>query len=133
MPTVAAMIVGPAAQRLAAEQIGGRAEVRFCETLDELSRLAAGEVDVVVADLWDASGAGVFPAEGLEAALGFVPEVFQVGARGERSRIVHENLPSFCMRPVSALLGQEVRSIGKPHRAGYALYADRRPPDGPQT
>jgi hypothetical protein len=64
MPTVAAMIVGPAAQRLAAEQIGGRAEVRFCETLDELSRLAAGEVDVVVAELWDASGAGVFPAVG---------------------------------------------------------------------
>ncbi len=64
MPTVAAMIVGSAAQRLAAEQIGGRAEVRFCETLEELSELAVGGVDVVVAELWDASGASVFPAVG---------------------------------------------------------------------
>jgi len=64
MPTVAAMIVGSAAQRLAAEQIGGRAEVRFCETLAELSDLAGGGVDVVVAELWDGSGAGVFPAVG---------------------------------------------------------------------
>lgn len=62
MPTVAAMIVGQAAQRLAAEQIGERAEVRFCQTLEELGELAARGVDAVVADLWDASGAGVLPA-----------------------------------------------------------------------
>jgi GNAT superfamily N-acetyltransferase len=62
MPTVAAMIVGSAAQRLAAEQIGGRAEVRFCQTLEELGERAAGGVDAVVTDLWDASGAGVLPA-----------------------------------------------------------------------
>ena len=62
MPTVAAMIVGQAAQRLAAEQIGERAEVRFCQTLEELGELAAHGVDAVVADLWDVSGAGVLPA-----------------------------------------------------------------------
>ena len=62
MPTVAAMIVGQAAQRLAAEQIGERAEVRFCDTLESLSDLVAGGVDAVVADLWDAFGAGVLPA-----------------------------------------------------------------------
>jgi hypothetical protein len=62
MPTIAAMIVGTAAQRLAAEQIGERAEVRFCETLEALSALAAGGVDAVITDLWDASGAGVLPA-----------------------------------------------------------------------
>src|SRR4029077_3463549 len=44
--------------------MGGRAEVRCCETLEELSDLAGGGVDVVVAELWDGSGAGVFPAVG---------------------------------------------------------------------
>ena len=62
MAAVAAMIVGAAAQRLAAEQIGGRAEVRFCETLESLSELVAGGVDAVVAELWDVTGAGVLPA-----------------------------------------------------------------------
>jgi hypothetical protein len=62
MPVVAAMIVGTAAQRLAVEQIGERAEVRFCETLESLTELVARGVDAVVTDLWDASGTGVLPA-----------------------------------------------------------------------
>jgi hypothetical protein len=61
MPTIAAMIVGTAAQRLAAEQIGERAEVRFCETLEALSHLVAGGVDAAVVDLWDAAGTRVLP------------------------------------------------------------------------
>lgn len=62
MPAVAVMLVGSAAQALAAEQIGTLAEVRFCQTVDSLERLAAGGgVDAVVADLRDISGASIFP------------------------------------------------------------------------
>lgn len=65
MPMVAAMVIGPAAQRLAAEQIGALATTHFCETVDALARLVAGGgVDAVVADLWDVSGASTFPVLG---------------------------------------------------------------------
>ncbi len=61
MPTIAAMIVGTAAQRLAAEQIGERADVRFCETLEALSALVATGADAVVTELRDVTGADVSP------------------------------------------------------------------------
>ena len=116
MPTVAAMIVGSAAQRLAAEQIGGRAEVRFCETLEQLSDLAAGGVDAVVAELWDVSGAGVFPAvaairrevPNLPIVLHFAPtpaalrEVPDIIAAGRGLSVVlrnHEHL-GLALRPL---------------------------------
>ena len=55
MPVVAAMVIGPAAQRLAGEQIGALATTHFCETIDALAQLAAGGgLDAVVADLRDA-------------------------------------------------------------------------------
>lgn len=63
MPTVAAMVIGPPAQRLAGEQIGALATTHFCETVEALAGLVAGGgLDAVVADLWDASGAGILPA-----------------------------------------------------------------------
>ncbi len=62
MPTVAAMIIGAAARRLAAEQIGARATPCFCETVDALATLVAkGGIDAVVTDLWDVSGASTLP------------------------------------------------------------------------
>jgi hypothetical protein len=61
MPTIAAMIVGPAAQRLAAEQIGERTAIRFCDTSEALAEVAAGGVDAIVADLWDAAGSAILP------------------------------------------------------------------------
>ncbi|MGH7516871.1 MAG: hypothetical protein ACREOC_05295 [Gemmatimonadales bacterium] len=64
MPTVAAMVIGPAAQRLAGEQIGALATTHFCETIDALARLVADGVDAVVVDLWDVSGASTFPVLG---------------------------------------------------------------------
>ena len=65
MPTVAVMLAGSAAQALAAEQIGGLATVRFCETVESLLELVAGgDVDAVVADLRDASGDSILPAFG---------------------------------------------------------------------
>jgi len=65
MPVVAAMVIGPAAQRLAGEQIGALATTHFCETIDALARLAAGGgLDAVVADLRDVSGASIFPVLG---------------------------------------------------------------------
>jgi hypothetical protein len=63
VPTVAVMLVGSAARTLAAEQIGSQATVRFCETAESLLELvAAGDVDAVVADLRDVSGASILPA-----------------------------------------------------------------------
>jgi AraC-like DNA-binding protein len=65
MPTVAVMVIGRVAQRQAAEQIGTLATTRFCETVDELTALVKdGELDAVVADLSDATGASVLPALG---------------------------------------------------------------------
>lgn len=65
MPTVAALVTDPAARQLAAEQIGTRAAVRFCESVGALSKLIArGGVDVVVADLQDAAGASIVAAFG---------------------------------------------------------------------
>ena len=62
MPIVAVMLAGPAAQALAAEQIGTLAEIRFCETVEALEKLVArGSVDAVVADLRDISGVSIFP------------------------------------------------------------------------
>lgn len=66
MPTVAALIADPAARRLTTEQVGRLAAVRFCETVDTLLAVAAGgDVDAVVADLHDATGASVLPAFGI--------------------------------------------------------------------
>jgi hypothetical protein len=63
MPTVAALVTDPATRRLAAEQIGTRAAVRFCESIEALAKLIArGGVDVVVTDLQDAAGARIVPA-----------------------------------------------------------------------
>jgi len=65
MPTVAVMVIGPAAQRHAVQQIGTLARTLVCETVDQLRRLVdGGEVDAVVADLRDATGASVLPAFG---------------------------------------------------------------------
>src|SRR6266545_3614163 len=65
MPAVAVMVVGRAAQALAAEQIGSLATVRFCETVETLNELVAGgDVDAVVADLRDAAGASILPTFG---------------------------------------------------------------------
>jgi hypothetical protein len=66
MARVAVMLAGPAAQGLAAEQIGTLATVRFCETVEALLELVAeGGVDAVVADLRDISGASILPAFGI--------------------------------------------------------------------
>lgn len=66
MPTVAALITDPAAQRIAAEQIGTLAAVHFCETIERLAELIGrGGVDAVIADLRDASGASILPAFGI--------------------------------------------------------------------
>ena len=63
MPTVAALVANPAARRLATEQIGTRAAVRFCDSLQALSRsIELGGVDVVVADLHGVSASGILPA-----------------------------------------------------------------------
>jgi AraC-like DNA-binding protein len=65
MPTVAAMIVGPGAQRLASEQIGRLATVRFCQTGEALlGVIAAGGLDAVIVELWDAAGASILPLLG---------------------------------------------------------------------
>jgi AraC-like DNA-binding protein len=74
MPTVAVMAIGPAAQRQAVEQIGTLATTRICETVSELMTLVeGGELDAVVADLWDATGASVLPA--LAAIRGLAPSL----------------------------------------------------------
>jgi hypothetical protein len=63
MPTVAAMLVDAAARRLATEQIGALATIRFCDTFETLARLiAGGELNAIVTDLCDASGASFLPA-----------------------------------------------------------------------
>lgn len=100
MPLVAALVPDPAARRLAAEQIGTRAEVRFCESVDTLANLiAGGGVDAVVADLHDEAGASIVPAFGIlrrnaphlplilfspptPAALREVPDIIALGGRG---------------------------------------------------
>jgi len=65
VPTVAVMVIGSAAQRHAAQQIGTLAVPRFCETVDELVRLVeGGELDAVVADLRDGAGADTLSALG---------------------------------------------------------------------
>ena len=62
MPMVAVMLPGLAARALAAEQIGTLGDVRFCETVEALEELVTGgDVDAVVADLRDVSGASIFP------------------------------------------------------------------------
>jgi hypothetical protein len=62
MPTVAVMLPGRAAQKLAAEQIGTLATVRFCESTGALLDLVAGGgVDAVVADLRDPAGESMLP------------------------------------------------------------------------
>ncbi|MFL5496049.1 MAG: hypothetical protein ACJ8DC_16820 [Gemmatimonadales bacterium] len=62
MPTVAVMLPGRAAQKLAAEQIGALATVRFCESTGALLDLVAGGgVDAVVADLRDPAGDSILP------------------------------------------------------------------------
>ena len=62
MPTVVAMIAGPADRRLTIEQVGGLASVRFCETVESLMEVVAGGgVDAVAADLHDISGASILP------------------------------------------------------------------------
>jgi AraC-like DNA-binding protein len=56
------LIVDSADRRLTAEQVGGLAMVRFCESVDALLDLVGGGgVDVVVADLHDVSGTSVLP------------------------------------------------------------------------
>jgi hypothetical protein len=65
MPTVAVMLPGRSAQKLAAEQIGALATVRFCDSTEALLALvAAGGVDAVVADLRDAAGNSILPTFG---------------------------------------------------------------------
>lgn len=65
MPTVAALVTDPIARRLAAEQIGNLAAVRFCGSLKALSQLIArGGVDVVVADLHGLPGSRILPTFG---------------------------------------------------------------------
>ena len=65
MPTIAALVTDPAARRLAAEQIGSRAAVRFCDSVEALSSLIARSgVDLVVADLHAIPGQRVLPAFG---------------------------------------------------------------------
>src|SRR4051794_27790088 len=65
MPTVAVMLPGRAAQRLAAEQIGSLATVRFCESSEALLELVAeGQVEAVVADLREPSGGSILPIFG---------------------------------------------------------------------
>lgn len=99
MPTVAALVTDPPARRLAAEQIGTRATVRFCESVVELADLIArGGLDIVVADLQDAMGASVVSAFGAlrreapdipliifcpptPAALREVPDIIALGRR----------------------------------------------------
>jgi AraC-like DNA-binding protein len=62
MPVVAVMLAEPAAQSLAAEQIGTLAVVHFCETVEALEKLVVGGgVDAVVADLRDISGSSILP------------------------------------------------------------------------
>ena len=62
-------------------------------------------------------GLRVLSAQRLQSLLGLVLEMLEAWARGQRSgatrrrtRIVCHGIPSFHMRPVSADLGQEVRS-----------------------
>jgi AraC-like DNA-binding protein len=99
MPTIAALVTDPAARRLAAEQIGGRAAVHFCESIQDLSELIAlGTADVAVADLQDATGASVVATFGAlrrevpdipliifcpatPAALREVPDIVALGRR----------------------------------------------------
>jgi hypothetical protein len=65
MPTVAVMLAGRPAQALAAEQIGTLATVRFCESIGALLELVAGgDLDAVVADIRDVTGASVLPTFG---------------------------------------------------------------------
>jgi AraC-like DNA-binding protein len=65
MPTVAIMLAGSAAREQAREQIGPLATVRFCETVEALLELVrGGDVDAVVADLRDVTGASILPTFG---------------------------------------------------------------------
>lgn len=65
MATVAALVTDPPARRLAVEQIGTRAAVRFCGSVKALSNLIArGGVDLVVADLHAIPGNCILPAFG---------------------------------------------------------------------
>jgi hypothetical protein len=100
MPLVAALVSDPAIRRLAAEQIGTRAEVRFYDSVDALANLVGrGGVDAVVADLQDEAGASIVPAFGIlrrtaphlpliifppptPAALREVPDIIALGGRG---------------------------------------------------
>jgi hypothetical protein len=62
MPTVAVMMADPADRRVASQQIGGLATVRFCETAEVLLELVAGGgVGAVVADLHDLTGTSILP------------------------------------------------------------------------
>lgn len=99
MHTVAALVTDPPARQLAAEQIGTRATVRFCESVVELADLVArGGLDAVVADLQDARGHSVLRAFGAlrqeapdlpliifcsptPAALREVPDIIALGRR----------------------------------------------------
>ena len=70
-------------------------------------------------------GLRVLPAQRLQSLLGLVLEMLEAGARGQRSgatrgrtRVVYHGIPSFHMRPVSADLGQEVRSWSRSRSAG---------------
>ena len=127
MPMVAVMVIGPAARRQAAEQIGTLATTRFCETADELVALVErGGADAVVADLRDATGASILPALGAirrqapslplilyfaptPAALREVPDLIAV-ARGlqvalrphEHLRLVLRPLFTLCPGPSAA-------------------------------
>jgi hypothetical protein len=100
MPLVAVLVADPAARRLAVHQIGGRAEVRFCESPDALQTLLGQErVHAVVADLHDPEGGSLVPAFGrlrraaphvpiiifsppTPAALREVPDIIALGGRG---------------------------------------------------
>jgi len=117
LPTVAVMLPGPVAQRQAAQQIGTLARTRFCETVDELMRLVeGGELDAVVADLRDATGASVLPALGAirreapglplvlyfaptPAALREVPDIIAV-ARGLQVALRPEEHLRLVLRPL---------------------------------
>src|SRR4051794_25133790 len=95
----------------------------------ELRRIAAVDMRLELAPAGEAvfarqreldggePGLRVLPAQRFQSLLGLVLEMLEAWARGQRSgatrrrtRIVCHGIPSFHMRPVSADLGQEVRS-----------------------
>jgi AraC-like DNA-binding protein len=126
MPTVAVMLAGRAAQALAAEQIGTLATVRFCESIGALLGLAAeGNLDAVVADLRDVSGASVLPTFGaLRLGAPHLPLILHCIPTPEALRDLPE--PSAFRRGLSLVfrnyehLGAALRPLLKPPGAPSA-------------